>query len=57
MAQEMGLNPRSLIKNIPNPAEPWKAAVGEWVRRMCEDRQAKAARRKQARAQAERDAS
>lgn len=27
MAQEMGLNPRSLIKNIPNKNEQWKAPV------------------------------
>ncbi len=45
MAKEMGLNPRSLIKNIPNKREPWKAPVKEWVRDMYEDRQAKAAKK------------
>lgn len=25
MAKEMGLNPKSLIKNIPNKSEMWKA--------------------------------
>lgn len=24
MAKELGLNPKSLIKNIPNPREQWK---------------------------------
>jgi hypothetical protein len=32
MAKELGLNPRSLIKNIPSPREQWKAPVEEWLR-------------------------
>jgi len=32
MAKAMGLSPRSLIKNIPSPKEPWKAPVEDWVR-------------------------
>lgn len=32
MAKEMGLNPRTLIKNIPSRSEPWKIPVEEWVR-------------------------
>lgn len=32
MAKEMGLNPRSLIKNIPSPSQPWKAPVEVCVR-------------------------
>ena len=32
MAKELGLNPRTLIKNLPSRAEPWKAPVEEWVR-------------------------
>lgn len=31
IAKEMGLNPRSLIKNIPNKSEPWKAPVKNWL--------------------------
>ena len=31
MAKELGLNPRSLIKNIPSPTQQWKAPVEEWV--------------------------
>jgi hypothetical protein len=34
MAKELGLNPRSLIKNIPSPSEQWKAPVEDWVRAM-----------------------
>lgn len=32
MAKELGLSPRSLIKNIPSRTEPWKAPVEDWVR-------------------------
>ena len=42
MAKELGLNPRSLIKNIPNKAELWKAPVHVWVREMYERRRSKA---------------
>ncbi|MBB2183557.1 hypothetical protein H0486_11795 [Lachnospiraceae bacterium MD1] len=38
MAKEMGLNPKSLIKNIPNKNEQWKLPVKIWVRDMYEDR-------------------
>ena len=34
MAKELGLSPQSLTKNIPNRAEPWKAPVEDWVRRL-----------------------
>ena len=29
MAREMGLHPRSLIKNVPGKSQPWKAPVRE----------------------------
>ena len=32
LAKRLGLNPRSLIKNIPNKSEPWKAPVKDWLR-------------------------
>jgi len=41
MAKEMGLNPRSLIKNIPNKSEQWKEPVSVWIQGMYEERQAK----------------
>ena len=31
IAKEMGLNPKSLIRNIPSPTERWKAPVKEWL--------------------------
>lgn len=31
LAKRLGLNPRSLIKNIPNKSEPWKASVSDWL--------------------------
>lgn len=51
MAKEMGLNPKSLIKNIPNKQQAWKLPVREWLRDMWEDRQEKA-HKKQMRKQA-----
>lgn len=44
-AREMGLNPLSLIKNIPSPKQQWKLPVGEWIDNMYEDRQEKARRK------------
>jgi len=46
MAKEMGLNPLSLLKNVPSRQEPWKAPVEDWVRTMYAKRQEKAARRR-----------
>jgi hypothetical protein len=42
IAKEMGLNPKSLIKNIPNRDQQWKVSVKDWLRSMWEDRQDKA---------------
>ncbi|MFD1362358.1 hypothetical protein [Lentibacillus salinarum] len=36
MAKELGLKPKSLIKNIPSPSQPWKAPVKIWVRDLYE---------------------
>jgi hypothetical protein len=38
MAKELGISPRSLIKNIPNRNERWKAPVEDWVRDLHERR-------------------
>jgi len=38
MAKEMGLNPKSLIKNIPNKKQQWKAPVQAWIQDMYEDK-------------------
>ena len=34
MAKELGIGPRSLIKNIPSPSQRWKAPVRDWVREL-----------------------
>ena len=39
MAKDLGIGPRSLIKNIPAPTQPWKAPVEDWVRDMYAKRQ------------------
>lgn len=41
MAKEMGLNPKSLIKNIPNKNEQWKTPVKDWVHDMYDKRNEK----------------
>ena len=46
MAREMGLNPRSLIKNIPSRTQQWKAPVNEWIRNMYEKKSKKTAQTK-----------
>src|SRR5436309_3490142 len=46
MAKEIGLNPRSLIKNIPNKNEPWKAPVEDWIRNIYEKHKTKVAKKK-----------
>ncbi|NCC66357.1 MAG: hypothetical protein EOM15_17105 [Spirochaetia bacterium] len=37
-AKEMGLNPKSLIRNIPSKQQQWKLPVHEWVQLMYEER-------------------
>jgi hypothetical protein len=31
VAKRLGLNPKSLIKNIPNEKEKWKVPVKQWI--------------------------
>ena len=45
LAKRLGLNPRSLIKNIPNKSEPWKAPVKDWLHEIDAKRQKKAAQK------------
>ncbi len=51
MAQELGLNPRKLVKNRPSNSEPWKAPVHIWIRDLYEKSQAKPARKRAAKAE------
>ncbi|MFG6115532.1 hypothetical protein ACGTN9_10100 [Halobacillus sp. MO56] len=34
MAKELGMSPKSLVKNIPSPKQQWKAPVKVWIRNM-----------------------
>jgi hypothetical protein len=46
MAKELGMNPRSLIKNIPSKSQQWKAPVKYWIRDLYEKQQTKIAARR-----------
>jgi hypothetical protein len=50
LAKRLGLNPRSLIKNIPSRSEPWKATVKDWLHEIDEKRQKKAAQKQKRKA-------
>jgi hypothetical protein len=49
MARELGFKPRSLMKNLPNTAEPWKAPVAEWMRELYEKRERRMEQRRRRR--------
>ena len=51
-AKRLGLNPKSLIKNIPNKSEPWKAPVKDWLIEIENDRLEKAAKKQARKAKA-----
>lgn len=38
MAKELGMKPRSLMKNIPSPKQQWKLPVKMWIRELYEKR-------------------
>lgn len=45
LAKKLGINPKSLMKNVPNKSEPWKAPVGVWLREIDAKREKKAAQK------------
>ena len=51
MAKELGFKPRSLLKNVPSPQQPWKAPVAEWVRELYAKRQRRSEQRRRRREQ------
>ena len=51
-AKRLGLNPRSLVKNIPSKSEPWKAPVNVWLREIEVKRQKKSAQKQRRREKA-----
>ncbi len=38
MAKELGMTPKSLLKNIPSPAQQWKMPVKDWIRDLYESK-------------------
>lgn len=52
LAKRLGLNPRSLIKNIPSKSEPWKTPVKNWLHEI-EAKRSKKAEQKQRRREKE----
>ncbi|PRO67146.1 hypothetical protein [Alkalicoccus urumqiensis] len=38
MAKELGMSPKSLLKNIPSRQEPWKLPVKQWIHELYEDK-------------------
>ena len=55
LAKRLGLNPRSLIKNLPNKSEPWKAPVKDWLHEIDEKRQKKAEQKQRRKTKADAD--
>ena len=45
-AKELGMKPKSLMKNIPSPDQLWKACVKIWIRELYEEKQRRADRKK-----------
>jgi len=50
MAKELGINPKTMIKNIPSKAEKWKAPVDVWIREMYDKVKEKSAKKAKAKA-------
>ena len=53
LAKRLGLNPRSLTKNIPSKSEPWKAPVKDWLHEIDAKRQKKAEQKQRRKAKAD----
>jgi len=47
LAKRLGLNPTSLIKNIPSKSQQWKAPVKAWLREIEAKRNKKTVRKHQ----------
>lgn len=53
IAKRLDINPKSLIKNIPNKSEPWKAPVKDWLHELDAKAQKKFEQKKRRKEQAE----
>ena len=38
MAKKLGIGPRTLMKNVPNPQQRWKAPVKVWIQSLYDKR-------------------
>ncbi len=38
MAKELGMTPKSLMKNIPSKNQQWKLPVKDWIRELYEEK-------------------
>lgn len=52
LAKKLGLNPKSLIKNIPSKSEPWKAPVKDWIHDIAAKREKKSKQRQERKSKA-----
>ncbi len=57
IAKRLGINPKSLIKNIPSKSEPWKASVKEWLHELDEKAQKKSMQKQRRKEQAKKNES
>jgi hypothetical protein len=57
LAKRLGLNPKSLIKNIPNKSEPWKAPLNLWLHEIDDKRKAKSEQKRRRKEKANPDGS
>jgi len=46
LAKKLGLNPKSLMKNVPSKSQQWKAPVSVWLREIEAKRNKKAEQKK-----------
>lgn len=47
LAKQLGMSPKSLLKNIPSKSESWKAPVKVWIRDLAQSKNIKVEIRKE----------
>lgn len=38
LAKQLGMSPKSLLKNIPGPKEYWKLSVKQWIHSLAKEK-------------------
>lgn len=38
LAKQLGMSPKSLLKNIPGPRERWKLPVKQWIHSLAQEK-------------------